>query len=164
MYRYNVYYVFRDDEGTWRGADGAKLKLPISKAEADKHARLFDSGHQFTRHKRVVIDAANRPYLRFTVGVEDWKKNKVIVPHLPKYAWKGREGWRVDDVIPDGWDEAIKRQIAMPGPQAYAKTFPNPWTIHYEMGPKGDRAKTYLWLVHDTKGYAARKGGPAPQP
>ena len=51
-----------------------------------------------------------------------------------------------------------------PGPAAYGKMFPNPWFIHFRMGPREDPTATYIWLGHAEKGYAARKGGPAASP
>jgi len=164
VYRYNVYYIMRDAEGTWRGKDGAKLTLPVSKAEADKHALVHDTGHEFARHKRIAVGADDTPYLRFTVGVEDWKAKKVIVPGKTKYAAPTAGTWKVHDQLPATWPTEIRRYLLTPGPAAYGKHFPNPWFIHFTAGPKADPTATYIWLGHADKGYATRERGPAPSP
>ena len=164
VYRYNVYYITRDAEGVWRGADGTKLELPLSKAGADKHARVYDTGHEFARHKRIAIGPDDTPYLRFSVGVEDWKTKKVIVPGRTKYAAPAAGKWQVHDRLPDAWPAEVRRRLLTPGPAAYGRTFPNPWFIHFTAGPKADPTATYIWLGHTERGYATCKGGPSPSP
>jgi hypothetical protein len=164
VYRYNVYYIHRDAEGTWRGADGSPLTLPLTKADADRHALVYDTGHEFASHRRIAIGSDDRPFLRFAVGVSDWKRNKTIVPSKTKFAAPRDGKWVVSDAPPTDWPEKVARYIATAGPAAYGPRFPNPWFIHFREGPKEDRTATYIWLGHADKGYAARKGGPAPAP
>ena len=165
VYRYNVYYIHRDAEGRWLGADGEVLgQLPLGKADADRHALVYDSGHEFASHKRIAIDEEDRPYLRFTVGVEDWKSKKIIVPTRTMYATVRDGRWRVTDRVTPDWPAAVGRQIMTPGPAAYDKVFPGPWFIHYQMGPREDPTATYIWLGHADHGYATRRGGPARSP
>lgn len=164
VYRYNVYYVRRDAEGAWRGATGSKIDLPLTKADADKHALVHDTGHEFASHRRIAIGADDRPYLRFSVGVSDWTTGKVIVPHKAKFAAPAAGRWTVSESLPDDWPAAVRRRIMAPGPAAYGASFPNPWFIHFRAGPKADRTATYIWLGHAETGYASRKAGPAPSP
>lgn len=164
VYRYNVYYVRRDADGTWRGADGSKLKLPLSKAAADRHALVHDTGHEFAGHKRIAIGADDTPYLRFTVGVADWKSGKVVVPSRTKFAAPRGGTWQVFDKLPPDWPEPVRRCLLTPGPAAYGRTFPNPWFIHHQRGAREDPTSTYIWLGHAEKGYATRRAGPAASP
>jgi hypothetical protein len=164
VYRYNVYYIKRDAEGKWRGADGSNLELPVSKAKADKQALVYDTGDLFARHKRIVIDNDDRPYLRFAVEVTDWKNNKVIVPSTTYYTAPTDGKWRVFDKIPAYWPEPVRRQIVTPGPAAYGPIAPYPWFIHHASDLQADPTATYVWLAHTEKGYAPRKQGPAASP
>ncbi len=164
VYRYNVYYIHRDAEGKWLGADGSKLKLPLSKAEADRHARVHDTGQEFAGHRRIAIGPDDRPYLRFSVGVSDWKTGKVIVPHRTKFTSPRDGKWPVHDGLPSDWPAAVRRRIMAPGPAAYGSEFPNPWFIHFRAGLREDPTATYIWLGHSETGYAARDGGPAASP
>ena len=164
VYRYNVYYITRDAEGVWRGADGTKLQLPLSKAKADKHAMVYDTGHEFARHRLIAIGADDTPYLRFSVGVEDWKHKKVIVPAKTKFAAPTKGKWEIFDQLPQTWPQAVRRSIMAPGPAAYGKIVPSPWFIHHTSGPQADPSATYIWLGHVETGYATRPGGPAASP
>ena len=161
VYRYNVYYIRRDADGTWRGCDGTALTLPLSKAEADLHARVYDTGDEFAGHRRIAIGPDDTPYLRFTVGVSDWTSGKVLVPHKTKFTAPRGGTWQVHDELPGDWPEAVRRAILTPGPAAYGKTFPNPWFIHHARGAKADPTATYIWLGHVEAGYATRAAGPA---
>lgn len=164
VYRYHVYYIFRDAKGKWLGADGSALKLPLSKADADKHARILDTGELFAGHRRILIGKDDRPYLHFSVGVRDWKTHKTIVPLKMKYASVRDGKWTIADKPGDDWPENIRRLIAKSGAPVYGGEIPSPWYIRFQAGPKDDRTATYIWLGHIEKGYAARKGGPAPPP
>jgi len=164
VYRYNVYYITRDVDGVWRGADTTKLQLPMSKAAADKHALVYDTGHEFASHKLIAVGADDTPYLRFSVGVDDWKNKKVVVPGKTKFAAPTGGKWDVFDKLPQTWPATVRRSIMAPSPAAYGKAFPNPWFIHFKSGPEEDRSATYIWLGHCENGYAVRSGGPAPSP
>lgn len=164
VYRYNVYYIKREADGTWHGIDGTAPELPLGKGAADNHARVYDTGDLFARHKRIVIDENDRPYIRFGVGVTDWKAGKVIVPEKVKYAAPTDGKWRVYDKMPNDWPAAVRKQIETPGPAAYDAEFPGPWYIHFENGPPVDPTATYIWLAHTETGCATREGGPARSP
>jgi len=164
VYRYNVYYIRRDAAGVWRGCDGAKLNLPVSKAEADAHAKVHDTGDEFASHRLIAIGADDTPYLKLHQGVSDWKRGKVIVPGRTMFASPRGGKWRISRQLPADWPAPVRRQMATPGPAAYGKTFPNPWFIHHARGPKADPTATYIWLGHAEKGYAPRQGGPATSP
>jgi len=159
-----VYYITRDVDGVWRGADTTKLQLPMSKAAADKHALVYDTGHEFASHKLIAVGADDTPYLRFSVGVDDWKNKKVVVPGKTKFAAPTGGKWDVFDKLPQTWPATVRRSIMAPSPAAYGKAFPNPWFIHFKSGPEEDRSATYIWLGHCENGYAVRSGGPAPSP
>jgi len=161
VYRYNVYYIHRNEAGKWIGAHGSTLELPLSKAESDFHTLVFDSGNEFASTKRMVIGKDDTPYIRFSVGVEDWKYNRVIVPYKTWYA-SPREGhWNVANNIPTQWPKNIQDLIQKNGASAYGDVFPNPWFIFHERGPEEDPSATYIWLAHIEKGYAKRQDGAA---
>ncbi len=164
VYRYNVYYIFRDASGRWLGADGQLLKLPVSKREADAHGLVHDTGESFAGLKRIVIDENDRPYLRFSEGVTDWKNHKTIVRPVYRYATPAGGKWHVTQRSAQDWPEAVRRTIVTPGPAAYGEECPNPWFIHHKMGSDADPSATYIWLGHIDDGYAARDGGPATSP
>lgn len=164
VYRYNIYYIRRDADGAWKGADGAALELPLSKAAADEHALVYDSGDEFAGPRRIVIDGDNRPYLRFMVGVTDWKSGEVMVPREDHFAAPGRDGWRTSGDLPADWPDSVRQHVMLPGPAAYGTEFPNPWFVHFKKGPKQDARVTCIWLGHMDRGYAARRGGPAGAP
>lgn len=164
VYRYNVYYIKRHANGKWRGADGSILELPLSKAKADKQALVHDTGDLFAGHKRIVIDENDRPYLRFGVGVNDWKSGKIVVPTKTYYTAPTNGRWEVFDSRPSNWPESVRRQLVTAGPAAYGRTAPYPWFIHHDQGPKQNPTATYVWLAHTEEGYAPRKQGPASSP
>ena len=154
VYRYNVYYIHRDITGKWIGAHGSTLKLPLSKADSDFQALIFDSGNEFARTTRMVIGKDDTPYIRFSIGVEDWKNYKVVVPHKTWYASPKNSRWNVTKNLPAQWPGAIKDLIQKTGAAAYGDVFPNPWYIFHQRGPQEDPSATYIWLGHIKKGYA----------
>lgn len=158
VYRYNMYYAQRTDQGQWIAADGTEMaNLPINKTFCDQHAILFDSGEDFTAPLRIVIDSDNTPYLRFQHGVIDWKHNKTIVPYRTKFASPDQGTWSIFQTMPSPWPKLVKRLLQSAGPAAFGGPQPNPWFIHYKMGPAEDPSATYIWLGHIDDGYAIRK-------
>jgi hypothetical protein len=161
VYRYNIYYLVRDAEGTWRAGDGTKLPLPVSKATADRLARVYDTGHEFARPRRVVIDAENRPYIRFSEGVSDWTTGRVIVPHKRRYATLRDGQWQVTPEVPGTWPADVGRLINTPGDPVAGVGRPSPWFIFEKRGLSEHGRATYVFLHHLQHGYATRDGGPA---
>ncbi len=160
VYRYNVYYIFRDESGIWRNGRGEALQLPITKAQADSAALVYDSGHQFAFHRRMLIDNQNQPYLRFDVGVEDWVNSNIIIPYQIKYLTLKNRMWEIEDHLPDYWPDEIKKQIITRGSPGYGELYPNNWTIEQKTGPEEDSTAAYIWLSHPDFGYITRNGRP----
>ncbi len=166
VYRYHVYYIFRDAAGRWHGLDGELPSLPLGLDDADRHAKVYDSGENFASHRHITVDRRNRPYLRFAVGIRDWKHNKTFVPLKTKYAGPRDGRWQVTESVPDAWPAEVRQRIDLPGPEAYGPhgEGPSPWYIHHRKGPKADPTRTYVWLGHVEQGYAPRPDGPVPSP
>jgi hypothetical protein len=159
VYRYNVYYIHRNKEGKWIGAHGSVLDIPLSKAESDFQAMIFDSGNEFASTKRMVIGKDDTPYIRFSTGVVDWKYNKIIVPYKTWYASPDKGQWNVTNTVPAQWPDRIRDLIRQDGAPAYGGVFPNPWFIFFESRPEEDPSATYLWLGHIDRGLVKRRGG-----
>jgi hypothetical protein len=69
---------------------------------------IYNSGELFTAPRRIVITPDDTPFLRFRLGVYDWKKKgKPTVPYTYKFASPGRDGWRLHESMPEDWDPAI---------------------------------------------------------
>jgi hypothetical protein len=161
VYRYNIYYVFRDDQGTWRAGDGTKLSLPLSKPAADRLALVHDTGHEFARPRRVVIDGENRPYIRLSEGVSDWKTGRVVVPHKTRYAALRDGEWQVTAEVPDEWPRDVQRLINSPGDPVAGVSRPSPWFIFEKRGLQDQEGATHVSLHHLKNGYAVREQGAA---
>jgi hypothetical protein len=136
------------------------MSLPVSKAQADLHAKVYDTGDEFASHRRIVIDEKNIPYLYFQEGVTDWKSGKVIVKPKDRYAWLDASGWKVATKLPESWPAKVRKHIVTRGPAAYGGPSPNPWFIHHGKGPRGGGRATYVWLGHVEEGYFPFPGGP----
>jgi hypothetical protein len=161
VYRYNIYYITRDTEGVWRRGDRSKLPLPVSKATADRLAVVHDTGHEFARPRRIVIDSANRPYIRFQEGVSDWTSGRVIVPLETRYAALQNGAWQVTPDVPDEWPAPVQQLIDSPGDPVAGAPRPSPWFIFEKRGLSDQGRATYVFLHHLEGGYAVRGGGPA---
>jgi len=166
VYRYNVYYIRCDANGDWYAADGTRLTdLPLSKAAADRHARIFDSGDLFASTRRMLVDKNDRPYLRFDIGVTDWKSGKVIVPPTTHFAAPDADGrWVVTDRPGEDWPTDVRQLIVKTGAPVYGTSAPSPWMIYHERGPVEDPRATYVWLEHVDDGFARREAGAAASP
>ena len=161
VYRYNIYYIIRDAAGVWRSADGTKLSLPVTKATADRLAIVRDTGDEFARPRRIVIDGENRPYIRFQQGVSDWTSGRVVVPLKTRYATVSDARWKVTSDVPDQWSAEVRRLINMPGDSVAGVPRPSPWFIFEKRGLSDNGRATYVFLHHLQNGYAIRSGGPA---
>ena len=161
VYRYNIYYITRDTDGVWRAGDRSKLPLPVSKATADRLAVVHDTGHEFARPRRIVIDSANRPYIRFQEGVSDWTSGRVIVPLETRYAALQNGVWQVTPDVPDEWPAPVQQLIDSPGDPVAGAPRPSPWFIFEKRGLSDQGRSTYVFLHHLEGGYAVRGGGPA---
>lgn len=165
VYRYHMYYAKRTAEGQWVAADGTPMEdLPVNKIFCDKHARILDSGEEFTAPTRIVIDGDDVPYIRIRQGVTDWKQGLVMVPYQYKSASPVDGQWQVHEEMPTQWPGRTKKLLMSAGPAAFGGKQPNPWFIHYEEGPTEDPNATYIWLGHFREGYAIREGGPVGSP
>lgn len=168
VYRYNVYYVRLDADGTWRSAAGEAAALPISKAEADSRCLAFDSGDEFTFiGMSLAVDAANRPYLRFGTGVVDWVRQHkdpkaVVVPVTDRFACFASGRWQVSPAAPADWPADVRRILATTGMQAYGDEWPaGHWFISAKRQPSRPDVGCSVFLFGDQAGYISRDGGPA---
>ena len=165
VYRYNMYYVYRDPKGTWRNAAGEKTDLPISKAFADEHCLLYDSGDEFTSIGFPFVDSQNRPYVRFRTGVGDWKKGgTVIIPWRYKYAHYGSAGWQIRDGVPADWPGEVRTVAAAEGSAVYGDRSQGTWFMYYTNDRYNPDSPSSIFLYREKMGCATRKGGPAHLP
>jgi hypothetical protein len=97
MHRYDLFYLWRDSQGTWRNAVGRPLSLPLSKADAYRLCRAYDSQarHEFTGGCSLGVDEHGKPYLLFRTasayGTTAYRHKLA--------AWNGK-AWDVTDVGP----------------------------------------------------------------
>jgi len=159
-----IYYITRDAEGVWRAGGGTKLALPVTKATADRRAMVCDTGHEFARPRRIVIDDENRPYIRFQEGVSDWTSGRVIVPLKTRYAALHGDGWKITPDVPEEWPAQARQLIDSPGDPVAGSPRPSPWFIFEKRGLSDVGRATYVFLYHLEGGYAVRGGGPARPP
>lgn len=165
VYRYNMYYVYRDSEGTWRNIAGKKVDLPLSKAFADEYCLAYDSGDELTNIGAPFVDNQNRPYVRFRTGVGDWKKGgTIIIPWHYKYACYDRAKWRIYDEVPADWPSDIRKPATAKGSPAYGDQTEGAWFIYYTNDRYNPNSPSSIFLYHETMGYIRRKGGPARLP
>jgi hypothetical protein len=163
VYRYNMYYIYRDAEGIWRNISGDKVKLPVSKALADKKCLVFDSGDEFTNTGFPAVDTKDRPYVRFRYGVGDWKKGTIIVPWRSKFAHYDYDSdkWHVTEEAPQDWPSNVKTILTARGPVAYGDISNGHWFIFFQYARRSKDAGSFIFLYHEKTGYATREGGPA---
>jgi len=175
VYRYNMYYIYRDTEGIWRNIMGDKMKLPVSKALADKKCLVFDSGDEFTNIGFPAVDNNNRPYVRFRYGVGDWKKGRtIILPWRHKFAHYDYDlsKWQVTDEVPPDWPSDVRTILTANGPAAYGDKSHGHWFIFFstlrssataedgQHARQSHEAGSFIFLYHERTGYASREGGP----
>lgn len=66
--RRDLHFIRRDTGGVWRDDSGTALALPLTKASADTHTRVFSSGAANTNHPTVKIAPDGDPCLLFSTG------------------------------------------------------------------------------------------------
>lgn len=165
VYRYNMYYVVRDAQGTWRNIEGKNVELPVSKAYADAHCLVYDSGDEFTGIGFPFVDAQNRPYVRFRTGVGDWKAGgKTIRPWHSLFASYAECNWQVSNRVPSAWPVEAKRFAAAEGSAAFGTKAQVPWFIYYTNDKFNPESPSEIFLYHLDRGYATRANGPARLP
>ncbi|MHC4118166.1 MAG: BNR-4 repeat-containing protein [Planctomycetota bacterium] len=165
VYRYNQYYIRRDADGLWRNITGRQVKLPVTKAYADEHCLVFDSGDKFTNIARPIVDAYDRPYAVFKYGVGDWKKGgATVVPWSLKYADFNSDTWHIADGVPNTWPAAVEPVARAQGPAAFGDKSHGNWFMWYERTTRGSQPGSYIFLRHEKDGFITRAGGPARLP
>jgi len=165
VYRYNMYYIRRDPAGTWRNIEGRKVQLPISKAFAHKYCMVYDSGDEFTNIGFPFVDNQNRPYVRFTTGVGDWKKgSKPIKPWHSLYANYDAGKWHVSKNIPVTWPAEAGAFAAAKGSAAFGPLRQAEWFIYYAHEPPSSGKGTGIYLYNLKTGYAIPRAAPAKLP
>jgi len=155
VYRYNMYYVRRDPDGVWRTRAGEAVSLPVSKAEADAKCTAYDSGKEFAYPGRIAVDGKDRPHIKLSTGVRDWRKDRrVVVPMRFKYAALAEGKWAVTDNLPDGWSAEVKTVISGRGLEAFGDRSRGRWFIFYRYLPDNSVG---IFLYHEATGYAVRQ-------
>jgi hypothetical protein len=163
VYRYNMYYIYRDPEGVWRNVTGDKVQLPVTKALADRKCLVFDSGDEFTNIAYPAVDAKNHPFVRFRYGVGDWKKGgKIVIPWRNKFAHYDYDShrWRTTDNAPKNWPANVKTILTAEGPVAYGNKSHGHWFIFFQHAPASGDIGSYLYLYNEKTGFATREDGP----
>lgn len=96
-HRYDAFHMQKDRDGTWRNAAGAKLALPLSRADANSLCKVHDSfsQKQFTGACSIAVDPAGAPYLLFRLGDPH---GNTIYHH--KLARRKAGKWEITDVGP----------------------------------------------------------------
>lgn len=166
VYRYNVYYIKRDEQGTWRNAAGEPVKVPVSKAEADARCLVYDSGDEFTfLGMHLAVDAEDRPHIKFGTGVVDWARvePRVIVPPRDKYASLVDGRWQLADQLPGDWPREVVRVVTARGEAAFGPEAAG-WFIFCRREPVGEGLGATVFLYSDRMGYATHRGGPVHMP
>jgi len=163
VYRYNIYYIYRDVKGIWQNIAGDKVTLPVSKAFADKECLVFDSGDEFTNIGLPAADSNNRPYVRFPYGVGDWQKGgTIILPWRYKFAHYDYDlsKWQVTDEVPQDWPSDVKTSLTAKGSAAYGDKSEGRWFIFFQHARPSQDAGSFIFLYHEKEGFATRTGGP----
>lgn len=164
VYRFNVYYIRRDAEGTWRSAAGEAVSLPVSKADADAKCMVYDSGEWFAYPGQHALGPDDRPFARISTGVRDWGSEKVLVPIESRYACRAGGTWQVTDRMPGDWPADVAGVVGGAGEAAFEDLGEagtrvrqaEPWFIFFRHRPK----PTALYL-YGGGSCATRAGGPA---
>jgi len=165
VYRYNMYYIVRDERGVWQDIEGRDVELPVSKAFADEHCLVFDSGDELTNIGRPMVDAQNRPYVSFRYGVGNWKaSSRTIVPWRTMFGSFESGNWHVQRELPEDWPEEVRTHAIGSGAAAYGDQSEGLWFIYYRTDRFNPTAATTIYLEHETLGFAVRKGGPVKLP
>lgn len=97
VHRYDLFHMWRDTGGTWRNTAGQTLSLPLSKADAYRLCRVYDSQarNQLTGGSSVAVDRHGRPHLLFRVA---GPYGTTVYRHMLA-SWNGRD-WDFADVGP----------------------------------------------------------------
>lgn len=170
VYRYNVYYVRRDEDGTWRNAKGKEMALPISKRSADSDCLVYDSGQAFSfvpYRSRMTVDAENRPYYRARTGVVDWVRHdpedpeKALVPVRDRFIRITSSGAEVRRIVPSDWPAEIRKVLHARGLEAYGDRSEGRWFLFCTRRPLVEGQGSHLFLYDWSSGYAVRKAGAA---
>lgn len=173
VYRYHIYYMCRDADGTWRNAAGEEVTVPVNVVQARAKCLVYDSGDQFTLMQygcRLGVDERNRPYIKFRTGVVDWMRVRnhdieepivVIEPLRWKFASFESGRWRVTDELPNDWPGDAASLISARGTLAAGSDADDRWFIFWPMRPLTDDKGAYIFLYNERSGYARREGGPA---
>ena len=152
VYRYNIYYVQRDADGTWRNAADEPITLPVSKAEADAKCMVFDSSKKFAYPVRQAVDSRNRPYVLISTGVRDWaRKEYTVIPMRPNYATLRGQTWSLADELPKDWPPEVRTVIQARGYEAFGDLSRGRWFIFYRYLTSEETGETGIFL-HDEKG------------
>ena len=70
--RYNVYYMFRDHDGTWKNIEGVTLTLPITKDTADTYCLVYRTDNmsplKHCNSPTVSATEGGKPFIVFVFG------------------------------------------------------------------------------------------------
>lgn len=80
--REDVYYIWRDTDGTWKDITGATVTIPVTPTTAPSY-QVFDSASGDIDIARPEIDSTGKVYITFT----DENKTKVKTAHYESGSW-----------------------------------------------------------------------------
>ena len=166
VYRYNLYYMKRDAEGVWRNADDRKMKLPVSKADADRYCMVYDSGDTFCRAGEYALDDQDRPYVAFSTGVTDWttgleEKQVELVPQQKKFARYADGDWQIAKTMPGQWPANVQATINASGAMAAGDGSGGNWSMFFSRNHNMKDIGCVIYLQNAQGEYASRPDGPA---
>ncbi len=97
IHRYDLFHMRRDSDGVWRTASGDRLALPLSRADANRLCKVYDSQarQEFTGGCSVGVDKHGHARLLFRTAAAYG-----TTVYQDKFAsWNGK-AWTMSDVGP----------------------------------------------------------------
>ncbi len=91
--RHDVYYARRDSSGIWRNAAGTRVRVPITRAEAESKLRVLSSGTANTNCVVAGRTPGGDPAVLYVVG-----QGGGAGSYRFRFARYGEEGWVTSEV------------------------------------------------------------------
>jgi len=86
-YKRDVYYAYRDTDGTWKKRDGTALTLPLSESNADK---VYDYNYIAGWINDIQLDENNDPYIIFLERDSDAIPTRLRLAKYESGSWMVR--------------------------------------------------------------------------
>ena len=184
IHRFNIYYMRRDESGTWRNAKGEVLSLPVTKTIADAKCVVYETRDAYCYPGQYATDVDDNPYFVFRTGAMNWNRGgpdnvflgdipainadpRTVTPFAEYFTTLRREQWQLNETMPNSWPDDIRQFMSGPGEAAhrYAETgigldYDNTWFISFDPNAR----PTAIFLTSSVTGPATRRGGPARLP